>query len=660
MGVPAGLVGKGLSSRSEKSILITPLGEEQTMKLMHIPGGIRQLAPSTLALVSAIIAVAAYLQALNFPFLLDDIAYIVWNTKLTGLQPGELWRLLTQPYNDFSEFLPLRDLSYWFDIKLFGLNPAAFRLNNIILYLLCLPLIYATTLGLWRYFRPSDSDSAPWAAAAVSSLFALHPAHVEAVVWISSRKDVLSSLFSLLALWFALNAKRELGLSARHATAALLALLAGLLSKATAVAVSPVIAIIWMYFWRDIPAQHRRRSQLLWPFSVLLLAACFGLIFSASSTVKESVYFGFEAVTKLLAVLGWMARLAVSLENRHLYYPVFEDTYLAYRVALGAVVLAAATAAGAMSLRKRSLEGFALITFLLLCMPYTQLLPYVTDSLVSDRFLALAVWPAMLLVVSLSWRLAPVSRGALLVIIALAWVFQTVERPRDWRSFEALVDKDLRAYPGYYMPAVYKITSFQLPRGMYRDAENTASSITTPEIRDVMIQVVKIHHGSDADAATSGKLQEAMAQLWTLGHDIKRFPVQTRWNQPLNNLWIKLPSFLAMEWGYLAARFPDVISVSYNAGLWMVDAKRYSDAVSYLRSATQSPQLPKQLRGKAYTSLGVALLASGQVVEAEKPLLAALDQSPPELHAYCSLFEVYKLTGRPEDATRAEAACPIR
>src|ERR1039457_5506149 len=119
----------------------------------------RQLAPLLLVLVSAVVAVAAYLQALNFPFVLDDIAYINWNTKLTGLHLSELWRLFTEPYNDFSEFLPLRDLSYWFDITLFGLNSAAFRVHNIILYLLCLPLVYATTLGLWRY-RSEEHTSA--------------------------------------------------------------------------------------------------------------------------------------------------------------------------------------------------------------------------------------------------------------------------------------------------------------------------------------------------------------------------------------------------------------------------------------------------------------------------------------------------------------------
>ena len=55
------------------------------------------------------------------------------NQKLAGLHLTELWRLFAEPYNDFFEFLPLREFSYWFDIKLFGLNPVAFRLHNIIL-----------------------------------------------------------------------------------------------------------------------------------------------------------------------------------------------------------------------------------------------------------------------------------------------------------------------------------------------------------------------------------------------------------------------------------------------------------------------------------------------------------------------------------------------
>ena len=208
------------------------------------------------------------------------------------------------------------------------------------------------------------------------------------------------------------------------------------------------------------------------------------------------------------------------------------------------------------------------------------------------------------------------------------------------------------------MPAVFKISSFQLPRGQYRDAEIVAGRITTPEVRNIMFQIIKAHHGGDADAAETGKLQEAMTALWMLRRNLGQPPVQARWNQPLNNLWIKMPSILAIEWGYLATRFPDDASVRYNAGLWMLDALRYQDAVTYLRSATKSQSLPISVRGIAFEGYGLALLYSGQVAEAEAPLLAALKQTPAELRAYCSLSEVYKLSGRSEDAARARANCP--
>lgn len=620
----------------------------------------RQLAPLSLVWASAMIAVAAYLQALNFPFLLDDIAYIVWNTKLPGLHLSELWRLFTEPYNDNFEFLPLRDLSFWVDLKLFGLTPSAFRMHNILLYLLSLPLIYTVTASVWRYFRPADAASAPWAAAVVTALFALHPALVESVVWISGSKYVLPNLFAMLALGFAINAKRERGLSAPHAIATLIAFVALMLSKSSYVAIAPLIAMLWIMFWHDIPSPNRRRIQLLWPLSILLLAGLMIKIFIASNQGFDSIpfYFGVEAVIRSLASLGWLARLAVSPENRHFFYPVFEDPYLPVMVALGAAVLAGTAASIVIILRRRSLEGFAWVAFLLLCIPYIQLIPHAPPSLVSDRYLALAVWPVILLLVALSWRLSPVPRTVLLLAFALSWSWQTVERSCDWRDFETLVDADLRTYPGYYMPAIYKITSFQLPRGQFREASETAGRITTPEFREIMLDMIRIHHGGDADAVATGKLQEAMVLLWKLEHDLKLPPAQAQWNSPVNNLWQRMPFLLAIEWKYLTERFPDDVSVRYNAGLWMLDAHRYDDAVAYLRFATESQQLPISVRGTTFASLGLALMNAGHIAEAEAALRVALEQTPPELRAYCSLTEVYKQSGRIEEAARAGANCP--
>ncbi len=43
-----------------------------------------------------------------------------------------------------------------------------------------------------------------WTCAAVMGLFAWHPLHVESVVWVSERKDVLSTFLVLLVLHFIL------------------------------------------------------------------------------------------------------------------------------------------------------------------------------------------------------------------------------------------------------------------------------------------------------------------------------------------------------------------------------------------------------------------------------------------------------------------------
>jgi tetratricopeptide (TPR) repeat protein len=635
-----------------------PLSDTGNMNLPTSLPRMRQLAPFAAVLLGAVVAVASCLQAFHFPFVSDDLVYVAANTKLAGLHLSELWRLLTEPYNPM-EFLPLRDLSYWFDIKLFGLNPAAFRAHNIILYLLCLPLVYGTTLGLWRYFRPADAD-APWAAAAVTALFALHPAHVEAVVWISGRKDVLSGLFSLLALWLAVQAKREQGISPRYAMATLFALLAAMLSKATAVAVAPVIAMLWLIFWRDIPKQGRRYSQLLWPFASLLLAALLALVFTASSSVKEPVNFGIETITRALAVLGWLVRLAVSPESRHFFYPVLEASYLSVIVALGVAVLAIAAVSAVMILLKRKLlEGFAILALLLLCIPYMQLIPYVSLSLVSDRFLFLSLWSVLLLLVILAWRLPAVPRGVALLVFALLWIVQTVERPRDWQSLETLIDADVRAYPGYYESAAYKIVGYQLPQKLHREAFETANNITERDARDIMIELIKADYAVQVTTASTGNPQEAMTQLGKLERDFNP-PAQIKWNPAMKSFWKKVGFGLTIEWEYLAKQFPDAAPVRHNAGLWLLKVHKYKEAVVHLRAATESPSLPESARGTALKNLGLALIGAGDVAAAEAPLRAALAQSPPDFRAYCALSEVYRRSGRLEEAARAQADCRNR
>jgi hypothetical protein len=534
------------------------------MKLPVLPVRMRQHAPVILMLISMAIALGAYLQATSFPFLSDDSFYITGNAKLAGLHLADLWRLFTEPYNPY-EFLPLRDFSYWLDLALFGMNPAAFRLHNMLLYAACCLLVYAVTLKLWLYFRPAEETEAPWAAAAVAALFAIHPAHVEAVVWASGRKDVLSGLFALLALWFALGVRRGQGFSAWHVVAALAALLAAMLAKATALVMAPLIALLWFVFWRDAAASSRRGSMLLWPVAALLLAAAVAPVFIGHSTVKLPAYFGVEAYERALSVLGWLLRLAVSPAGRHYMYPVFEDAWLWGMVALGAVVLLAGVAGVLQLWRRRSIEGFALLSFVLLGIPYMQFSPYITHSLVTDRFLFLALWPVLLLLVALTWRLRqPVLRTLVLLAFLLPWTFQTVERPRDWRSYQALVDVDLHAYPGYYAPIFQNVEKY-LSQGQYRDAREFASGISDPEIRGLVTRLVDGASAVAVESVQSGDPRDALARLQELGPLLREPLPRSRWNTPLFSFWLSSRDLLMLEWQTLAKNFPDDAAVRREA-----------------------------------------------------------------------------------------------
>ncbi|MGC2166887.1 MAG: hypothetical protein WA632_12850 [Gallionella sp.] len=585
-----------------------PIDTEHGTKLSYFSVRSRRYAPVVIVLVSVAIAVASYLQALHFPFISDDLTYIPDNERLLNLEAGDLWRLLVEPFNCCKEFLPLRDFSYWAEFTLFGENPAAFRVGNIVLYLLCLPLIYATTHGLWRYFRPASVDQAAWAAVAVTALFAIHPALVESVVWISGRKYILPNLFAMLALFLAVQAKRVEGLSAGYAFAALLAFVALMLSKSSYVPVAAVIALLWMLFWLDVPLQKRSRFTLVWPLAVLTLA---GLLTANFIRINEGfdgmpVYWVSEVAMRPLAILGWMARLAISTENRHWLYPVFEDPYYLVMVAVGTAVFVVCLLGTISLFRRRSIEGFALVTFLLLCAPYIQLLPNHPPSVVADRYIALAVWPVLLLLVSVSLRLKSLPRYTLLLALALPWCYQTIERPRDWQDWNILMDADLRAFPGYYGAAIYKINNADLgSTESYDQVYKIAQQISDPEVRIIVTKLIKSDYEVHISAPSSGSPANAISMLYDAEVDLLQPPELAKWNSPRFKLWKALQIMLLSQWKALTEAYPGDGSIRYSAELWKMN----------------------------------------------------VSELEPDFRACCKYVDAYKNNNRLEDAARAEAKC---
>lgn len=138
------------------------------------------------------LVLAVYWQTTGFGFInLDDNLYVYDNPFVAGgLNRESVKWALTAFYS--ANWHPLTWLSHMLDVGLFGLNPGGHHATNVVLHLVNSLLAFVAVRKMTGRF---------WRSAVVAALFAVHPAHVESVAWVAERKDVLSTMFWLLAMW---------------------------------------------------------------------------------------------------------------------------------------------------------------------------------------------------------------------------------------------------------------------------------------------------------------------------------------------------------------------------------------------------------------------------------------------------------------------------
>ncbi len=142
----------------------------------------------SLVLIAATAAV--YAPVRNYEFVeVDDPAYVSENPAVSGglTRQGIVWAFTT---GHAANWHPLTWLSHMADVQLFGMSPGRHHLTSLMLHIANAVLLFL--LLVWM-------TGAAGRSAFVAGLFALHPLHVESVAWVAERKDVLSTLFWLLA-----------------------------------------------------------------------------------------------------------------------------------------------------------------------------------------------------------------------------------------------------------------------------------------------------------------------------------------------------------------------------------------------------------------------------------------------------------------------------
>ncbi|MCB9933260.1 MAG: hypothetical protein H6841_07560 [Planctomycetes bacterium] len=414
----------------------------------------------------------------------DDNWLITDNRFVHGLS----WHNLQAMFNPMApreelgnEYLPLRDLSYAVNYALDGLNPRGYHATNLLFHIFNSLLVMLLAVRL---------TGRRWVGGVAGVLFAVHPVHVEAVSWLSSRKDLLSTFFMLLSANFYLAARRSRsGLMpsesfvqrVRHSTRlgwmlSLLFFICALLSKMTAVVLPALLLLVELFRRRELHALPRARRALtqapFWGVAALFTALASHI---GSGLMREpygdgrwqSLLTATSAITRDFQVLlfGWPMHAAVDL-------PV--QTGFSLPVVTGLLLLLALLALGVAGWRSSragwdsrpsmllGVAGFGALWFLVALSPVSNFLVQI-GTVFAERYLyipsigfciavaALGVLGAELMRKRDNLRVLAPALGVLGLAVAGLGVWGTMQATRPWVGSVSLWTHALEHDPGNHV-----------------------------------------------------------------------------------------------------------------------------------------------------------------------------------------------------------------
>jgi tetratricopeptide (TPR) repeat protein len=139
----------------------------------------------------ALLTLGIYLQILHHPFSnYDDGEYVTDNPDIQhGITPTTLrWAMTSTEHGNWH---PLTWLSHATDWQLFGNNAGGHHFTSLLLHILNAVLLFAFL---------AQVTGATGRSLFAAAIFAVHPINVESVAWVAERKNVLCTLFFLLAM----------------------------------------------------------------------------------------------------------------------------------------------------------------------------------------------------------------------------------------------------------------------------------------------------------------------------------------------------------------------------------------------------------------------------------------------------------------------------
>ncbi|WP_372015825.1 tetratricopeptide repeat protein [Pseudoxanthomonas sp. 10H] len=398
-------------------------------------------------LVLAALVVLAYGGVIHNGYVWDDRYFLLDFAWFDSA--GSAVRTAFSPlFQNQSYVRPIPLLTLFAEGMLAGRNPAVSHAVNVLIHLACAFLVFLLARDALRRTGRAEA-TARWSALALAAFFAVHPALSEAVIWVSSRFDLVATLFMLLGLWVA---TRERWPAWAVAGGVAGCFLLAALSKESAV-VFPFLLLALLALRNSAAADGRRLFDVLlsprW-LGVMAAGAAVGVVYLV---IRHAILGGFgthgsvdlgvdENLARVMVVLPKYLQFTllplVGNSPQHIFSWTAESSLFDFILPMALTVALLVTAV-LLSIRGKP-AGWLLLAWIICYLPVMHLVPLnIGNNSIQQRFMYLptAVVLALLPYVVPPLRLSAAARRVLPLLVVgllLACVLVVRSIVPAWRT----------------------------------------------------------------------------------------------------------------------------------------------------------------------------------------------------------------------------------
>jgi tetratricopeptide (TPR) repeat protein len=552
--------------------------------------------------------------------------YVTANRQVQG---GLTWENLAWAFKSTSSanYHPLTWISHELDCDWSGLRPAGHHLTSV--------LIHAVNVGL-AFLMLVRLTGGLWPSFAAAAFFGLHPLRVESVAWVAERKDVLSTLFWILAVLaytaFTHCPQRDRRKRNSFYVLSLGSFCAALMSKPMVVTL-PCILLLLDYWPLDRLKQSPARVLVIEKLPFLLIAAAWSCITisvqKSAGALAVAVPLADRAANALVANCRYLGKIFVPVDLAVFYPPA--GHWPGSIVLLAAVLLAAISVLAIVFRRTRPFLIVGWLWFLLGLLPVIGLIQAGEQSM-ADRYTYV---PSLGILMIVTWGAASALKRipSATVFFAIGFIAAAVLLAHltriqigYWSSTETLFTHALNVTHGNFVAHINLGADLEKKGGLQQAAAHFNQALldkpTSVEAHNdlgVVLQKQNQPEAAIAEFSTALKLNPHYAEAhYNLGVSLSD---RSRLDEA------------ATEFHRAIKDQPDYPEAHYNLASVLSRQGRAPEAIpEYLESLRLQPDSPD-----AHNNLAAALLSLGKLDQAIAHCQAAIRLKPDYARAHFNL-----------------------